>query len=95
MKATKQEIVAALHSLAHWIDRHDIPGESIVMLNVDGWADPGVHLSPEAFAERGLGPLGDDGHGMAFLDGVCVVTCDHASEEVPAESGQRVMERKA
>lgn len=75
MKASKQQIVTALHDLAHWIDRNDFPGESIVMLSVDGWGNTRAHLSPEAFAARG-GVFREDGHGVSFaVDGVAVTTC--------------------
>jgi hypothetical protein len=75
MKATKNEIVTALHDLANWIDRHDIPGESVVMLHVDGWADQEAHLSPSAFCQMGGTIVA--GHGVRMvIDGVSVVTCD-------------------
>lgn len=94
MKATKQEIVNSLHHLAHWIDRNDLPGESIVMLNVDGWANIEVHLSPKSFACRTGEPLRDDGHGIAVFDGVNVVTFDkqlaeRQGEALEVEAGNR------
>ena len=74
MKATKNELVTALRDVADWIDSHQIDGESVVNISVDGWAGATLHVEPEWWFEHRVGVVEHDGHGLGLLDGLKVVT---------------------
>ena len=87
MRATKQQLIDALHNVASWLDRHDIQGEQLVSASINGWGDVDIHLQPAVFQSLTNCPIEGNGHGVTFVDGVRVVTCISRPEPSEEFSG--------